>query len=280
MNQGMSLSMRQSKSARVSCSPILGLSPSELELLLDRSLAQVQKFHDTNPNWESGHPPAERGNYYFGGDFRTHCKSVQDKVPRHTYLENPPILVERREGHYSSSYNPEINRRIAEKLAQFKRPEGGAVPPDKIFSKGFARERAWIVEQQLLIVEYLCRRQEKYLQSGSPLDLEPVIQDDVAQHIGYSTTSVCRLVRNLTIQLPDENVIFAEELIPGVMISNKKGTYALRQLQQDPTLYDQGNWKVSDEKLVPILRERFDIDIARRTVAKYRRELENITITS
>ncbi len=276
MRQGMSLSMRQDMPMRVG-GPILGLSALELELLLDQSVAQVQDFHDTNPAWKNEHPVEERGNYFFNENFRTNCKAVKDKVPRHKYLETPQVFVERGEERYSASYNTEIDRRIAEKLARFKRPGEEAPPPSKIFSKQFAKERAWIVKQQLAIVEYLCQRQEVYLQSGSPLDLEPLIQDDIAWHIGYSTTSVSRLVRNLTIQLPDEKVIFAEELIPGVMLSDKKGTYALKLLQQDSTLYDQGNWKVSDEKLVPILRDRFNLYIARRTVTKYRNELETAT---
>jgi len=275
----MTLSMRQSMPLRLG-SPIIGLSPLELELLLDQSLAQVREFQDTNPACKTEHPVEERGNYYFGEAFRTSCKAVKDKISSLKYLETPQIIVERGEEQYSASYNSQIDRRIAEKLAQFKRTGEEAPPPSKIFSKQFAKERAWIVEPQLAIVQYLCQIQEKYLQSGSPLDLEPLVQDDVAQHIGYSTTSVCRLVRNLTIQLPDEKVIFAEELIPGVMTSSKKGIYALTQLQQDPALYDNGTWNVSDEKLVPILRERFAIDIARRTVAKYRKELETISTTN
>ncbi len=217
-------------------SPILGLSPLELELLLDQSLAQVQDFHDKNPDWKTENPVNERENYYFSGDFRNNCKSVKDKIHRQNYLENPQVLVERGAEQYSAKYNSQIDQRIAEKLAQFKRTGEEAPPASKIFSKQFAKERAWVVEQQLLIVPYLCRMQEKYLQSRSPLDLEPLTQDDVADYIGYSNTSVSRLVRNLTIQLPDERVIFADELIPGLMISNLKGTYALRQLQQDKTL--------------------------------------------
>ncbi len=254
--------------------PILGLSPLELELLLDQSFEQVEAFRVENPNWGNENPPEERENYYWGGHFRDTCAAVKGKISREAHLATPQVLVERGEEQYFARYNTEINQRIAEKLARFKRTGEEVPPPSKIFSKAFGRERAWVVEQQLSIVKYLCSAQEKYLQSGSPLDLEPLNQDDVAFHIGYSNTSVSRLVRNLTIQLPDEKVIFADELIPGAMISNKKGIYTLTQLQQDPALYDNGSWKVSDEKLVPILRDRFGIDLARRTVAKYRKELE------
>ena len=39
-------------------------------------------------------------------------------------------------------------------------------------------------------------------------------------------------------------------------------------------MYDNGRWKVSDAKPIPLLKERFGIDIARRTIAKYRLRLE------
>jgi len=253
----------------------MGLSPLELELLLDQSLEGVKDFHEENPYWRGENPPEERGNYFWQGNLLDGCKSVRGKITRERYLETPQIFVEGAEGSYSTKYNSQIDERIAEKLAQFKKTgESGTLPVDKIFSKQFAKDRDWIVEQQLAIVKYLCETQERYLQTRNPLDLEPIIQQNVAEHIGYSTTSVSRLVKNLTAQLPDGRVIFANELIPGANSTTQKGTYALGQLREDPALYENGSWKISDAKLVPILKEKFGIDVARRTVSKYRGMLE------
>ena len=41
-------------------SPIVGLSPLELELLLDKSLKEVKNFHEKNPKSGSKNPPKER----------------------------------------------------------------------------------------------------------------------------------------------------------------------------------------------------------------------------
>lgn len=270
----VSLQQRMEMPAGVG-SPLLGLSPLEVELLLDRSLEQVKAFHVENHHLRDANLSEEGGNYYWGGHFRDTCAAVKGKVSCDAHLETPQVLVEKRDDEYSSSYNTQIEQRIAEKLARFKR-EGEELPsPSKLFSKAFARERTWVVKQQLAIVQYLCSAQERYLQTGSPLDLKPISQWDVAGHIGYSNTSVSRLVRNLTIQLPDKRVLFADELIPGATTSSQQGVYALGRLRQDSALYEGGKWKVSDEALVPILRERFDLDVARRTVAKYRKQLES-----
>ena len=255
MELKLGLYLRLKQSSQLLISPILGLSPLELELLLDQSLEQVRDFHEKNPNWRDQNPPKSRGNYFQHGDFLNNCKSVRGKIAREKYLEIPQVFVERSEEGYSTRYDLRIDERIKEKLARFKRTgEEGTPPVDKIFSKQFAKEREWVVKQQLAIVKYLCETQDKYVKSRNPLDLEPVIQQDVAENIGYSTTSVSKLVQNLSVQLPDEKVIFAEELIPGSRATTIKGTYALRQLQQDPDLYENRIWKVSDSKLVPILR--------------------------
>ena len=270
----LGLYLRQVQSERLMISPIVGLSPLEIELLLDQSLEKVKDFHEENPSWRDENPPENRGNYYGRGDFLDSCRSVRNKIARERYLETPQIIVERGEERYSTSYNQQIEERIKEKLAQFKRTgEEGTPPADKIFSKRFAKEREWIFEQQLAIVRYLCATQDRYVKSRNPLDLEPITQEDVAENIGYSATSVCRLVKNLSVRLPDQKVIFAEELIPGVKATLLKGRYALRQLQQDSGLYENQKWKISDRELVPILKERFGIDVARRTVSKYKGKL-------
>ncbi|HLC81464.1 MAG TPA: hypothetical protein VJH68_02300 [Candidatus Nanoarchaeia archaeon] len=263
------IELYQQQQQRIS-SPINGLSPLELELLLDQSLEQVKTFHDQNPEWRSENQPENRGNYFWQRDFLEGCKSVRGKISREKYLENPHVFVERSEEGYSVRYNLQLDERIAKKLAQFKRNnEQGKMPVDKIFSKRFAQDRAWVVEQQLAIVKYLCKTQERYLQTGNALDLEPINQNDVAEHIGYSITSVSRLVKNLSIQLPDSKVIFARELMPGKNATTQNGACALKQLQEDPALYGNGKWMVSARELVPILRERFGIKAARRTVSKY-----------
>lgn len=273
LNQGIRLS--QSVEMRRRFSPLVGISSLELELLLDQSLRNVKSFHEENPDWRNKNPVEERGNYFWQGSFLDGCKSVKGKIPREKHLENPEILVERFADEYSTKYNPQIAQRIAEKLAEFKRTRESERPPaESIFSKRFAIERGWIVDQQVEIVKYLCNIQDSYLQTQISLNLKPINQGDVADHIGYSITSVSRLVKNLTAQLPDGRVIFADELIPGLSTIGRKGIYALEQLRKSPELYGDGNWKVSDTILVPILKERFGINLARRTVSKYRGMLQ------
>jgi len=252
-------------------SPILGLSPLELELLLEQSLENVKDFHNENPDWKEENPPRFRGNYFWQEDFLGRRKSVKGKIPKERYLETPQVFVEIGEKGYSTKYNSQIDKRITEKLAQFRRVNENRIASiDNLFSKQFAKYRNWIVEQQVAIVKYLCNTQKKYLQTGNPFDLESINQQKVAEHIEYSATLVSKLVKNLTTQLPDGRVIFVNELIPGANLTTRKGTYALRQLQKNPKLYERGRWKVYDKELASILEKRYGIKVARRTVSRYK----------
>ena len=253
--------------------PLLGLSPLELELLLEQSLVAVRKFDAQDPAWNEPRPIELRKNYFGTHDFSQQCESVRGSVPKEKYLEMPQIVVQK-ESEYVVRYNADIQKRLQEKLDQFKRREDEKPRVNQIFSKRFMRQREWIVAQQLSIVEYLCKEQDTYLQRGNPFDLKSISREDVATVIDCSASSVARLVTNLSVQLPNTRVIFTEELIPGQMVNRLQGVYALRQLQQEGELYHEGKWRVADRELVPILYERFKLEVARRTVAKYKSLLQ------
>lgn len=92
----------------------------------------------------------------------------------------------------------------------------------------------------------------------------------ITEKVGNHFSTVSKLVKNLTARLPDGLVIFVDELIPGSRVLGLQTRYALRLLQNDSALYEDGAWKVSDNQLVPILKERFGLVLARRTVNKHR----------
>jgi DNA-directed RNA polymerase specialized sigma54-like protein len=252
--------------------PLSGLSVLELEELLDQSVENVQDFYTQNPQWREQHPIEGRGNYFYGEDFSKRCKAVRGKIAREKYLEQPQVIVHE---DYSTSHNPSLDQRIAEKLALFKREDTTErARVDQLFSKRFMKEWQWVKEQQVAIVDYLCAEQEAYIKSRNPFDMKPINLDDIAKTIEYSSSTVCRIVNNLTVQLPTGDVIFADELIPSGKLMSIQGRYALQQLKQDATVYENGKWILSDQDLVPLLHERFGIEVARRTVSKYRGMLD------
>ena len=249
--------------------PLIGLSPFELEALLEQNLDSIEDFYDADPFYQYMHPADARANYYNNPEFVKRCRALKGRIPASVYLSEPQIFVREEPGnHYSAEYNSELNRRLDTLLSQYKRTGGkDRPPPGKIFTKRFRKEREWIVEQQLHIVQYLCEKQHRYLETNALIDLQYITQHDIGDNIDYSNSTVSRLMNNLTIQLPDGKIIFAEELTPD---KNFLRTNALKYLQQDPQCYENGKWKVSDRKLRDILEQKFGFDISRRTVAYYR----------
>ncbi|MDP3919138.1 MAG: hypothetical protein Q8Q35_04535, partial [Nanoarchaeota archaeon] len=186
-------------------SSMLGLSTLELELLLNQSLKGIE-----NNEFET-----KGGNYFYTDYFSNTAKSVQGKIPQTRYLETPQIIIKEKGEKYTLQQNPILEARIYELLIKFKKPNGETHSERKIFTKRFRKEREWIIKNQEDIIIYLFGRQKNYIDTGIPLNLQEIYQTDVAHKLNLSESTICRLVKNLTIQLPDNRIIFAQELMPG-----------------------------------------------------------------
>lgn len=272
---GPALALRHSLYARLPISPIMGLSPIELEMLLDNGLPKIQSYNEGGSTTRARDSETST-NYYRSNAFHASVRSARSQfdVSRDMLLKEPQIIVEQSPNGLIASYNKDISERLQRKLERFQHNDKLESLDDQLFSLWFTRDRQWIEENQAKIVQYLVETQKTYLKSGNPLDLKPLHQKDVAEHIGYGVTSVSRLVKNLTLKLPDGRVLFADDLIPGISSTTLKGVRMLEELAQDPDLFENGTWKVASHRLAATLKDRYGVDVARRTVAKYQDLLE------
>ena len=244
----------------------LGLSDLELERILEEGLEGVREFYKQNPEH------ARAGNYFFSREFHDKARDVKGRIPESSHREIPAIIVGRSEGGYTLQYNSQLDDRINKSLEQFKARDG--MPNVDSFSRAIVKNREWCKERKLEIVIYLCQEQATYIESEDPKDLKRLRQENVAKKIGYSISTVSYLMKNLTIQLPDGRVIYARDLVPSNRVENSEGYLHLKELQKEQPFYENGEWKVSDMKLRIVLKEKFRIDIARRTISKYRERIE------
>lgn len=249
--------------------PILGVSLLELELLLDESRDNLERVYELEPEHVA------TGNYFYQNSFKRNATAVKGKFSQEEHLRTPQIIVQESKKRYTVSCNPELEARIEEKLKQFHCREGeDAQNAELLFANRFAKEWSWIKTQQQKIVEYLLQRQEKYLASENIFDLQTVTQSDIAEYIGHHPSTVCYLLRNLTVQLPNGKTLFVKELVPNKYTTVIKGVHALSELQRDEGYFADGQWKFSDIVLRTVLQERYGMNIARRTVTKYKLLLE------
>ena len=123
------------------------------------------------------------------------------------------------------------------------------------------------------ITTEILRLQMDFFESGVS-KLRPMTMNEIAQIIDVHETTVSRAIANKYIRTPHGIFPFkyffttgytSEE---GESISNKAVKDKIQQIIADET----GTHPLSDQAIVKLLAER-NIEIARRTVAKYREEL-------
>ncbi len=134
-----------------------------------------------------------------------------------------------------------------------------AMEQARMLIKGLAR-RARTLQQ---IAEYVVGRQRRFIE-GDVQGLEPLTRREVSQRMGISESTVCRATIDKCVQLPSGTVIPFEAFFDVAAALKWRIQAMLRA--EDPVR------PLKDEEIASRLQAD-GIDIARRTVSKYREEL-------
>ena len=131
--------------------------------------------------------------------------------------------------------------------------------------------RQW-QENLLKVGQFLVERQQAFLSSGDALDLLPTPQQMVAQAVGLSNATVSRIVRGryLLVCGKQSRTVPLQSLCVPVTVGGRTPQHVqqlLVQLIQD----EPPTQPYSDQQLAQLLKLRFGLSIARRTVTKYRK---------
>ena len=169
----------------------------------------------------------------------------------------------------------EVRRRIEQVLKTLKRTERAR--PCDIFSARFLKEFDWIEQHRKQAVSFALARQKDFVEEPcNPMLLNDLKQQDIADAIGLHLTTIGRLIKNITIEFTDSVVRDFAILVPGASLTFLKGCYSLGLLAKDQKFFDaKGGWKISDDDLVEVLKRDFGIEIAHRTVRKYRKWVDD-----
>ena len=126
----------------------------------------------------------------------------------------------------------------------------------------------------LLVSEFLVSKQSDFLNGNKVLTSISLKQ--VAESTGVSESTASRIVRNKYIQLPDKILNLGSLLqrkvnfrSGGVDISSSQLLEIIHNLTRD----ENKNHPLSDKCLKDILMSEYSVNIARRTVAKYRKSV-------
>lgn len=126
----------------------------------------------------------------------------------------------------------------------------------------------------LKVVEQLIDLQDEFFERG-PQYLKPLVLRDIAERIGMHESTVSRVTSNKYIETPWGIFGLKYFFSSGIRKSTgeMKSSRSIKEIIKEIIMNEKGEKALSDNKIVSILSNQ-GINIARRTVAKYRKSLK------
>lgn len=126
-------------------------------------------------------------------------------------------------------------------------------------------------ENLLKVGQFLVERQQAFLNNQDKLDLVPTPQQLIAQAVGLSSATVSRIVRGRYLLVTDRTIPLSSLCVP-VRVEGRT-PQQVQQLLTQLIQAESPTHPYSDEQLAQLLKLRFGLQIARRTVTKYRQSI-------
>jgi RNA polymerase sigma-54 factor len=194
----------------------------------------------------------------------------------------PDVTVEKVNGEYQISLNDEqiphlrISNLYKDIIASGNTQSGEVKNyiRDKIRSGKFLIRSIHQRQQTISnIAQQIVARQRDFLEHG-PSHLKPMTMAEVADAVGVHETTVSRAVSGKYLATPQGTFEMKYFFTPGYQTATGESlsNTSVKEAILDLVKREDGNAPLSDSEIVEILSER-GIPIARRTVAKYRTEL-------
>ena len=140
----------------------------------------------------------------------------------------------------------------------------------------------WFIEavrqrQQTLLVamDAIMRRQKEYFLSGDVTKLKPMILKDIADEIHMDISTVSRVANSKYVHTPYGTKLIKEFFSESMKNSDGEdvSTREIKKILEDIVSVESKKKPLTDDRLAVMLKEK-GYPIARRTIAKYRKELD------
>jgi RNA polymerase sigma-54 factor len=181
---------------------------------------------------------------------------------------------------------PELNvsREYREMLETYRQgqKENKAQKEAALFVKQKLDGAKWFIEaikqrQQTLMLTMgaIMEYQKEYFLSGDETKLRPMILKDIADEIGMDISTVSRVASNKYVSTPYGTFLIKEFFSESM--KNEAGedvsTREIKKILEDSVAEEDKRKPLTDDKLAKLLKDK-GYPIARRTVAKYREQLD------
>jgi RNA polymerase sigma-54 factor len=197
-------------------------------------------------------------------------EEVEDKLVIHINNENIPHLM------INKSYREMIKKgNLDQQTREFLTNK---------LQRAYEMLRAVSKRQSTLrmVMETIVNIQEQAIREDLSL-LKPLNFAQVADKIKMHETTVCRVVMNKYAQTP-RGTIALKDFFPSKLRQNDTqgesvSSQQIKSLIQELIDEEDKKHPLSDENIVKLVLERYSLNVARRTIAKYREELKILSST-
>ncbi|MFO7978620.1 MAG: RNA polymerase factor sigma-54 [Bacteroidales bacterium] len=203
----------------------------------------------------------------------------------------PDFILTNFDGHLELSLNARnapdlhINRSYSEMLQTMAEQKGKPDQRQKetfMFVKQKLDSARWFIDairqrQHTLLVtmEAIMAYQKEFFLSGDERDLKPMILKDIAEMVHLDISTISRVANSKYVQTPFGTYLlkyfFSESLQTDT--GEEVSTREVKKILQECISKEEKARPLTDEELAAILKEK-GYNIARRTVAKYREQLD------
>lgn len=175
-----------------------------------------------------------------------------------------------------------ISKEYIEMLKEYSRQKDKSLKEASTFIKSKIENAQWFIDalqqrhQTMMVAMHaIMEYQQDYFASGDESKLRPMILKDIAEKVGMDISTVSRVANSKYVQTPYGTFLlktfFSESLSTdsGEEVSSRE----VKRILQDCVNGEDKKKPLTDDALCEILKEK-GYNIARRTVAKYREQLD------
>jgi RNA polymerase sigma-54 factor len=193
----------------------------------------------------------------------------------------PDVIVTCHEGNWNVVMNDDIvpelvwNESYEKKITRFCDEQTTKYVKEKHHQFQWIRrcleQRKEMIKQVML---QLIEKQKDYFEKG-PLYIKPLTMREIAEALNVHESTISRTVRNKYVQTPYGLVEMRQFFTSGVATSFEEDASQtkVKAIIQQLIAEEDALKPLSDQKIAQVLNERYNVQIARRTVAKYREQL-------
>ena len=194
--------------------------------------------------------------------------------------EVPDVLVRKDQGRWLVELNPETLPKVRINNTYASLIKSVPTGPDKDYLRDNLQEAKWFLKSLqtrhdtlLKVATKIVEVQQGFLEHG-PMAMKPLILADIAEQVDLHESTVSRVTNRKYLATPqglfELKYFFSSHV--GTSTGGEVSSTAIRALIRQVTANENPRKPLSDSKIAAILAEQ-NINVARRTVAKYRESL-------